>query len=175
MAEAFNRAGYPKLAFYILSTGLTNSVIKYVMQTEYSIDADMICGYFDFPEYGVNAYRLWDGTASGEAGGANTMGIHSHGSGYTFKNEYYKMPEGTLEEQIEAVEDLIMTEEALEFAFEGYRYQDLLRIALRRNDNNYIYNALNQRNGTSDSGVKVDLHDKKNWFLNWKGQIGYGL
>lgn len=175
MAEAFNRAGYPKLAFYILSTGLTNSVIKYVMQTEYSSDADMICGYFDFPEYGVNAYRLWDGTASGEAGGANTMGIHSHGSGYTFKNEYYKMPEGTLEEQIEAVEDLIMTEEALEFAFEGYRYQDLLRIALRRNDNNYIYNALNQRNGTSDSGVKVDLHDKKNWFLNWKGQIGYGL
>jgi len=175
MAEAFNRAGYPKLAFYILSTGLTNSVIKYVMQTEYSSDADMICGYFDFPEYGVNAYRLWDGTASGEAGGANTMGIHSHGSGYTFKNEYYKMPEGTLEEQIEAVEDLIMTEEALEFAFEGYRYQDLLRIALRRNDNNYIYNALSQRNGTSDSGVKVDLHDKKNWFLNWKGQIGYGL
>jgi hypothetical protein len=175
MAEAFNRAGYPKLAFYILSTGLTNSVIKYVMQTEYSSDADMICGYFDFPEYGVNAYRLWDGTDASEAGGANTMGIHSHGSGYTFKNEYYKMPEGTLEEQIEAVEDLIMTEEALEFAFEGYRYQDLLRIALRRNDNNYIYNALNQRNGTSDSGVKVDLHDKKNWFLNWKGQIGYGL
>ena len=175
MAEAFNRAGYPKLAFDILSTGLTNSVIKKTMEEEYSADASKICGYFDFPEYGVNAYKLWEGTASSEADKANTTGIHSHGSGYTPKNEYFKMPVGTLEEQIEAVEDLIMTEEALEFAFEGYRYQDLLRIALRRNDTNYIYNAINQRNGTSDSGVKVDLHDKKNWFLNWKGQIGYGL
>lgn len=177
MAEAFNRAGYPQLAFDILSTGLTNSVIKTTMQTYYSSDVDKICEYFDFPEYGVNAYRLWDGTDASEADRANTMGIHSHGSGFTPKNMYFTMPVGgTLEEQIEAVEDLIMTEEALEFAFEGYRYQDLLRIALRRNDNNYIYNALNQRNGTSDSGVKVDLHDKKNWFLiSRKDQIGYGL
>lgn len=175
MAEAFNRAGYPKLAFDILSTGLTNTVIKKTMEDYYSADASKICEYFDFPEYGVNPYKSWDGTAASEDDKANTMGIHNHGSGYTPKNMYFTMPVGTLEEQIEAVEDLIMTEEALEFAFEGYRYQDLLRIALRRNDSNYIYNALNQRNGTSDSGVKVDLHDKKNWFLSWKGQIGYGL
>jgi hypothetical protein len=85
------------------------------------------------------------------------------------------MPTGTIEEQIEAVEDLIMTEEALEFAFEGYRFYDIMRVSLRRNDPSYLSNVIQARKGKDNSPcLSVDLTDKRRWFLNWNNQVGLG-
>ena len=78
--------------------------------------------------------------------------------------------------QIEQVENMIVDEEALEFAFEGYRYSDLLRVALRRYNEgeiDYLEKKIKNRRGGEDTGITVDLTDKHNWFLHWKGQIGY--
>ncbi len=115
------------------------------------------------------------------------MGIHSHGSGWTSFNEYYVLPDDTLitdslmrrDYQIEKVEDLIMDEEALEFAFEGYRFYDLMRVALRRNDPSYLANRIYQRRGADKveevkSFIGRDLTDTRNWYLNWNDQIGLG-
>jgi hypothetical protein len=74
--------------------------------------------------------------------------------------------------QQDQVEEMIIDEEALEFAFEGYRYYDLLRVALRRNDPSWLAKKIQGRNGTAPSGVSADLTDKNNWFLHWKGRIG---
>ena len=172
MAEALNRAGYPRFAFEILSTGVNDNIINNVIVPEYPEDADILT-QFKFSTSTQNGYVIWNPESSLQ--NQNTMGIHSRGSGYTPKNEYYIMPTGTIEEQIEAVEDLIMTEEALEFAFEGYRFYDIMRVSLRRNDPSYLSNVIQARKGKENSPcLSVDLTDKRRWFLNWNNQVGLG-
>ena len=75
----------------------------------------------------------------------NTMGIHSRGCGdasidttYTIAAKLAKMAaDGTLtgdpeKDTIRAVEEYIIDEMALETCFEGYRFGDLMRIAIHR-------------------------------------------
>jgi len=73
------------------------------------------------------------------------------------------------------VEDRIMQEEALETAFEGYRWQDLLRIALRRQstDPNYLADKIAAKfeaagDGASAALVRSRLANKENWYLPFK-------
>ena len=179
LAEALNRAGYPRFAFQILKRGLNNSVIEEHVLPYYP-ESEAWIRQFDCPNL---KYVLLSDYDADE----NTMGIHSRGSGRTDVNEYYEMPDDTLETdpavrldyQIEKVEDLIMQEEALEFAFEGYRFYDLMRVALRRNDPSYLADKVYQRKGAENVGVmraaiRCDLTDTRNWYLNWNDKIGLG-
>lgn len=79
--------------------------------------------------------------------------------------EYYKLVE---QEQI-AVDDAILVEQALELVYEGNRYYDLMRRALWYNDPSRLANPIGERN----SSLTGKLMDKRNWFLHYKGQIGY--
>jgi hypothetical protein len=81
----------------------------------------------------------------------------------------------TIANTVVEVEDRIMQEEALETAFEGYRWQDLLRIALRRQttDPNYLANKIAAKfeaagDGASASLVRSRLANKENWYLPFK-------
>lgn len=76
---------------------------------------------------------------------------------------------------INEVEDRIIQEEALETAFEGYRWQDLLRVALRRQttDPNYLADKIAAKftaagDPTSASTARSRLSNKENWFLPFK-------
>lgn len=67
---------------------------------------------------------------------------------------------------IEAVEDLIIDECALELAFEGSRFSDLARVALRRNDPTYLAKHVAKRKGEMDMGLYNFLSQSpKNWYL----------
>ena len=61
--------------------------------------------------------------------------------------------------------DLIINEMALEGSFEGNRYYDLLRVALRRNDPAYLADPISLRNGTVNTSLRSLLMDPKNWYL----------
>ena len=174
MAEALNRAGYPVFAYKILASGVNNSVIETEILPFCDNAADSaFVRQFNFAN---TDYELITPSASSSESSTsstkNTMGIHSRGSGWSAYNKYYQMPTGTLEEQQDAVEDMIVAEGALEFAFEGTRFYDLMRVSLRRGDNDYLASRVAQRSGVENVTLRSYLQDNSNWYLGWNGEIG---
>lgn len=178
MAEALNRAGYPLFAYKMLATGVNNSVIDSIIP-HYQADSTFL-RQFDFPN---TRYVL--STIDGSNSTANTMGIHDRGSGWSEYNEYYQMPDDTLitdpqqrlDYQIEKVEDMLVDEYALEMAFEGVRFYDLMRVAMRRDNPAYLADRVYARRGQENAGtmrseIGVNLYDPNNWYLHWNGEIG---
>ena len=159
-AEALNRAGLPQSAFSILKYGLCQeNIAAYVDSLERDKAGELIA--FDANEFTKE----------------NTIGIHSMGSGDSQVNAFYTLPmpeaplatrQDTINYQIPLVEDLIINEMALEGAFEGYRFYDLMRVALRRNDPNYLAAPVSQRMGIRDNNIYSLLMDTKNWYLPLK-------
>ena len=162
-AEALNRSGYPQSAFLILKHGLCpENVELFVDSIERSKAGQLIM--FD-----PLAFPRLD-----EQGNLAILGIHSRGSGDSHCNDYYVLPqpekqlatrEDTVQYQIPLVEDMIIEEMALEGFFEGYRYYDLMRVALRRNDPDYLAGPISRRNGEQDNVLHALLMDQKNWYL----------
>ena len=156
-AEALNRAGYPQSAFAILKYGLYPDIVdKQIDEAERAAAGDLID--FDTDLFTVN----------------NTMGIHSRGCGHAECDTLYVLPQPTYElasrqdtinYQIPMLEDLIIDEMALEGAFEGYRFYDLMRVALRRGDPSYLASPIARRNGEFDNATYTHLMDPKNWYL----------
>lgn len=156
-AEALNRAGYPQSAFAILKYGLYPDIVnKQIDETERTAAGDLIS--FDTDLFTIN----------------NTQGIHSRGSGNAECDTLYVLPEptvvlasrqDTVNYQISMLEDMIIDEMALEGAFEGYRFYDLMRVALRRGDPSYLASPIARRNGEFDNAIYTLLMDPKNWYL----------
>ena len=70
------------------------------------------------------------------------------------------------------VENLIMDERALELAFEGKRWSDLVRIANRRNDPSYLANKVAAKFPDSQKKAIIDkLMIKENWYLPFKKEV----
>lgn len=70
---------------------------------------------------------------------------------------------------VEKVEDLIIDEFALETAFEGSRFADLMRIAIRRNDPTYLADKVARRKGDThprNEELFNRLSTPDNWFIN---------
>ena len=159
-AEALNRSGLPQSAFAVLKYGLcAENNRTHIDSLEQVAAGDLI---------------TFDETAFTRE---TVIGIHSIGSGDSECNAYYNMPQpstplatrqDTIAYQIPLVEDRIVTEMALEGAFEGYRFYDLMRIALRRGDPSYLADPVSRRNGTSDPAVRALLMDTSNWYLPLK-------
>lgn len=184
MAEALNRAGYPHFAYQILASGVNDKVIASKVLPYCTTAADSaFVQQFNFPSNSSNGYLVADLSIPNQY--FNTIGIHSRGSGWSQANAFYPMPDNKdlapadlLNYQIDQVERMIVDEGALEFAFEGTRYYDLMRVALRRNDPSFLADRIYARRGkgaeaAAKAEIKKDLMDTRNWFLNWNGKIGY--
>ena len=192
MAEALNMAGYPHMAFSILSSGLSNRQIRNQIMPYYDTEdkADSIfLAKFDFNDSRYALVTTDDVAATSFGQLHNMMGIHSRGSGWTPMNEHYVLPNDSIEpdlglraqlikEQQAYVDSLVLDEGALEFAFEGTRYYDIMRYALRQKDPGQtmvkvIGARLGEDKRSSMSAIVSKLADQNNWYLNWKGKIGY--
>lgn len=186
MAEALNLAGFPRMAFQILSQGLNNDVIEEEVYPYCSQSDSLFVSQFDFPKsrYGLFTAEHLVGTASSPV---TTMGMHSRGSGWTPMNEYYQLPPvDTLKTEAEQkaeyqayVNGLILDEGALEFAFEGTRFYDLMRFALRSdNPGQFMADKVYGRRGKDKKDavraeIKNDVSNPRNWYLQWNGKIGF--
>lgn len=156
-AEALNRAGLPQSAMCVLKHGICQDNIRaYVDSLEQVAAGDLIA--FDPTVFTHET----------------TIGIHSRGSGDSQCNAYYVLPQpesqlatrqDTIDYQIPLVEKMIVDEMALEGAFEGYRYHDLLRVALRRGDPAFLATPIANRTGMFDQDLYTRLMNKDNWFM----------
>ena len=161
LAEAFNRMGYPELAFAIMKTGLQPNIKSY-LTSEYVPGSGIEEDNYYIP---VEAYQMLEteipffSEANKELftnqSSTVIIGTHLRGAGavddLNSPYQYKKIVEARIEkirrdfnlglggqayskeEYINAVEDLLCDEYAMEFAFEGTRYSDLLRIARHKN------------------------------------------
>lgn len=194
MAEALNMAGYPRMAFQILAEGLSNQAIQENVIPYYNMDEgnksdSLFLARFDFPDtrYGV---ATAEDIVTSPSRTHNQIGIHTRGSGWTPMNEYYRLPDvpdSLRSAAVEAalvpvqqayVDSLILNESALEFAFEGTRYYDIMRYAMRQpNPGQAMANIIGARLGedkrSSMAAVMAKLTDQRNWYINWKGKIGF--
>ena len=183
LAEALNGAGFPRAAFQILSTGLNNE-IKDEYVYPYCSESDSIwLSRLDFDNELYQVYTAYEfASITGSNRSPNTIGIHTHGSGWTPLNEYYQLPDDSLmtEEQKKPiqtafVDSLLLNECALELAFEGPRFYDIMRFALRQsNPEKFLAEKVAARRGKNniDETLKSRLMNRNNWYLRWKGQIG---
>ena len=202
MAEALNLAGYPRFAYKILSRGLSNRMLSREVYP-YLSQADSIwfATRFDFPDVQYKVLEAEDITGTGNFGDKNMLGIHTHGSGWTPMNPTYQLVGDTAniwrmledstfviddalyekikQQQQEQVYSLILNETALEFCFEGTRFYDIMRFALR-NDNpgQFMADHIYARRGkdkvsTVQAEIRNSLTNQQNWYLKWKGKCGY--
>lgn len=157
-AEAVNRLGKPNLAMAALKYGLNKVTMankKYVPAIE---TGEILPSYMDFTDVRFD----------------NNMGVHMRGCGnVNMDTTYYRIPNFAASAQpkqdsIVYVEDLIEKELALETGFEGNRYHDLMRIAIRRNSEAYLADKISAKFAPSQqAAIKAKLMQKTNWYLKY--------
>ena len=195
LAEAINRMGYPDAAFAILKDGINydgdaehpNRLVehgdstdlgsgRYIKQTT----AVMLSTTLPFlTEENRNLFQ-------------RGYGIHSRGSNNTRGRSGYQynaivgqkldelaatfnldMESLTLQDTINAIEDILCDEMALELAFEGNRFGDLTRLARHKNNaglyganfgGEWIARKLEYKNPVKS------LRDEKNWYLPFRAE-----
>lgn len=152
-AEAVNRAGKPGVAFAVLKYGLNPTSLsdnKFVPTREVT----------PMPTY-VSVFN--------NAIFNQNTGIHSRGCGNSVINTRYVIPLTctTRNDSVVFVENLICDESALETAFEGNRFQDLMRISEHRNDPTFLAERIASAHQHESNFLGL-LSVKSNWFLPFK-------
>lgn len=152
-AEAVNRMGCPQFAFTVIKRGLTNTSTS---PTAIRSEA-LAAGNGSVPNY----MNFNDGRF------INNIGIRQRGLGNTDRDtRVYVIPAlNNKSDSIAFVEDAILNELALETAFEGNRFQDLMRIALRRGKPEYLADKVAAKYGQNKLEIRTKLMTRSNWFL----------
>lgn len=198
LAEALNRMGYPDAAFAILKDGFTNTILKY----SYIKDETKTLLTETLPF--LSATGSANESLLTASGSSRNYGIHRHGCsdnyGLSYETSLYNYSDivgerlaaigeewgieladsasNTLQDTINAVEDLLCDEYAMEFAFEGTRFADLARLARNKNGNGSTTytGSPSDKYGTNFGGrwiaaklafknAGVNLEEEDNWYL----------
>lgn len=178
LAEAINRMGHPHVAFAILKDGLHTQLLD--KKPAYLTAADSIFLTTTVPFYSAENVNSFP----------NNWGIHSRGTNYTqgdfspyqldsvvgsklaeLQRLHGIAPTGTLADTVNAMEDILCDEMALELAFEGGRFGDLTRMARHKNRDALYGSDYGSRWLARKLAYKqpaVSLIDDRNWYLPFK-------
>jgi tetratricopeptide (TPR) repeat protein len=156
-AEAVNRAGKPNLAFAVLKHGMNADALAVdtivPRHEKYSTYTETTGTFIDYVNFSNIAFD-------------DNIGIHSRGCGNMDRATDYVIPAlPTKLDSILYVEDKIVEELALETAFEGSRFHDLMRIAIRRNNPAYLADKVAAKHTGNEQAIRSKLMDENNWYL----------
>ena len=165
-AEAANRDGKHKVAFALLNHGINttydptpgrdpNEDVSEIQQTKEPFPYNMDARQGDYPYFRGPYHRN-----AGIRGRAGLPVSQDLAVALTFSDSLI------------ALEDAIIHEAALELAFEGNRWPDLLRIAMRRNEPAFLANAVYEKfeeaNDPRAAEVRIRLMNPSNWFIPFR-------
>jgi hypothetical protein len=150
-AEAVNRAGKPNLAMAVIKNGLKQATLADTSIVPLRETGNVLPAYMDFTDSRFD----------------HNAGVRTHGCGKVNLDKvlYIIGPRQDLNDSILYVEDLIEQELALETAFEGNRFHDLMRFALRRNDPAFLANKVAAKYGENAAAIRSKLSNRENWYL----------
>lgn len=194
LAEALNRMGYYDAAFAILKEGINDRLLE--TTTTYITDETRRLLTETYPFFSDANKAKFSSTVSGSTteNYEGNYGIHGRGAGVTFDGNYpgrspyqldtivgqklaeiaqtYNVQVGTTKaDTINAMEDLLCDEYALEFAFEGNRFADLCRLARHKNkaaQYSANFGSLWLKKKLEYKNPQKDLSDPNNWYLPFK-------
>ena len=190
LAEALNRLGMYDAAFAILKDGINKYLVIEEGGAQYIKPETRLALTTTYP-------LLSDDNISKFSNNENCFGIHTHGGGYTidYTGSTYQpglspyqcdtiiglklaelaadgYPIGTTkQDSINAMEDLICDEMALELSFEGCRWYDLKRIATHKNQAGLYgsnFGSLWLSRKLAYKNPTKNLADPNNWYLPFK-------
>ncbi len=153
-AEAANRDNHQQIAYGILNRGIQNAFdvdprpedVTNIQQTLEGFPYDFDARNGEYPYYRGNWHR--GGGVRGRA---------------------YLTSAGAIGDDTITTENHIINEAALELAYEGNRWEDLVRVALRRNDPAFladkVYDKLSKDGNANASAVRSKLLNVNNWYL----------
>ncbi|MBQ8095771.1 MAG: RagB/SusD family nutrient uptake outer membrane protein [Prevotella sp.] len=201
LAEAFNRLGMPDAAFAILKDGISDNALAIFADGTYQMDyltdetrtklqtvypllsLENIANFPAENMCGIHCHGAGK-AASDYPGGAGIGGstYHTGKSPYQLGrmagkkmqelSDVYGIAVGTTKQDtINAIEDLICDELALESAFEGNRFYDLCRLARHKNASGLYganFGSLWLARKLAYKNPVKDLTDPKNWYLPFK-------
>ena len=153
-AEALNRLNKPNAAFAVLKYGLNSSNLYNTKIVPLAERGNPV------PEYMNLADMRFQ----------NNVGIRMRGLGNMDKDTtFYRIPrQATMLDSVRVVEDLIQQELALETAFEGNRFHDLMRITLRRmkegDDASYLADKVSAKY-PNPAVMRSLLMNPDNWYI----------
>lgn len=158
-AEAANRDGRHKLAWALLNQGIKTTFDTdpgNSDQTNKQATFDVFPYNFDARQGNSPHFRdLW----------YRNVGVR--GRAYL---QPVEMPGGA--DSTLFIEEKLIDEAALELAYEGYRWPDLVRIAMRRNDPAFladrVYEKFRQAGHPEAEAIHSRLMNRENWFLPFK-------
>jgi starch-binding outer membrane protein, SusD/RagB family len=159
-AEAVNRLGKPNLAFAVLKNGLrsaTMSTPSIIPLNEKTTEEYM---NFNDRQFEYNVGIRWRGLGP-KLKDTNfaVLTLGDCDSTFVIKQQ------ANLNDSIVYVEDLIQKELALETAFEGNRFHDLMRIAIRRNNPDYLAEIVSEKHPNNKVAIREKLKQPENWYL----------
>ncbi|WP_440133509.1 RagB/SusD family nutrient uptake outer membrane protein [Chitinophaga sancti] len=186
-AEAANRDNRDKIAYALMNTGIKNTYDPVYMATGVTggegrnvtdIEQTKDVAPYDFDARDGN-YPQFRNVWYRNIGVRGRMGLKSvkvDSTGvFDMSNPLLTdKPVINRPELINRMEDLIIDEDGLELAFEGYRWPDLLRIALRRQatDPAWLANKIAAKfiaaHDSRAEAVRSRLMNKANWYLPFK-------
>ncbi|MFA9388537.1 MAG: RagB/SusD family nutrient uptake outer membrane protein [Prolixibacteraceae bacterium] len=158
--EAANRDGQHKVAYAIMNNGIGANYPGMDTTAASNDYTKRQQTFLNFPyDFDARATGISDVPPNLRQPWFRNMGI---------RNRVFLQSLEVPSDSLITIEHQILDECALELAFEGERWGDLVRLSIRNNDNSILADKVAQKlnlAGKDGESVRIKLMDRKNWFL----------